>query len=136
MRPSRILLLLFVVAALGVGLFVYLASKTVAFEQADEPDAMRRFQTERAAFGSALPMLEVDPSGRIVRHASPQSEGARHLERLRILVYNARPTARMRSSRGAWRGIDRYPCRNGRLIFTAWFTRTSCRPLASGRRFS
>jgi hypothetical protein len=81
------LLLAFVVAALGVGVLVYLASKTVAFEQADEPDAMRRFQAERAAFGSALPMLEVDSSGRIVRHASPPSEEANHLEGLHTLVY-------------------------------------------------
>jgi hypothetical protein len=69
--------------------FAYLASNAVTIERADESDAARRFLAARAAFGSALPMLEVEPSGRVVRRPSPPRDGAGHLERFRILVYQA-----------------------------------------------
>jgi hypothetical protein len=87
MRPSRILVLLLVAAALGLAGFAYLASNTVTVDQADESDAARRFLAARAAFGSALPMLEVDASGHVVRRPSPPLEAAVHLERLHILLY-------------------------------------------------
>jgi hypothetical protein len=102
MRPSRILLLLFFVAALGLGGFGYLASSTVTVERADESDAARRFLAERSAFGSALPMVEVDASGRVVRHASPPSEEAIHLERLRILVYQVQQRRLIRTDVPFW----------------------------------
>ncbi len=102
MRPSRILLLLLVVATLGVGVFVYLASNAVTIEQANESDARRRFQAERAALGSAPPMLEIDATGRVVRHASPPSEEAHHLQRLRLLVYQAQQQRLIRSDVPFW----------------------------------
>jgi hypothetical protein len=89
MRPKRILILLLVAATLGLAVFAYLASNAVTVERADESDAARRFLAARAAFGSALPMLEIDPSGRVVRRPGPPREGESHLERFRILVYQA-----------------------------------------------
>jgi hypothetical protein len=80
-------MLLLVVAALGLGAFGYLASRTVTVEQVDESDAARQFLAARAAFGSALPMIEVDASGHVARRAGPPLEKAIHLDRLRILVY-------------------------------------------------
>jgi hypothetical protein len=87
MRPRHILMLLLIAATLGLAVFAYLASNAVTVERADESDAARRFLTARAAFGSALPMLEIDPSGRVVRRPNPPREGESHLERFRILVY-------------------------------------------------
>jgi hypothetical protein len=102
MRASRILLLLAVVAALGVAVFVYLASQAVTVEHADESDAKRRFQAARDAFGSAAPMLEVDAAGRVVRRASPPSEEGHHLARLRILVYQVQERRLVRSDVPFW----------------------------------
>jgi hypothetical protein len=87
MGRTRILLLLLVAATLGLAGFGYLASNAVTVERADESDAAQQFLAVRAAFGSALPMLEIEPSGRVVRRPSPPREEAKHLERFRILVY-------------------------------------------------
>jgi hypothetical protein len=87
MRPTRILTLILIAAALGLAAFAYLASNAVTVERAGESDAAQRFRAARAAFGSAIPMLDIDPSGRVVRRSSPPREGAGQLERFRILVY-------------------------------------------------
>jgi hypothetical protein len=87
MRAKRIVMLLLVAATLGVAAFGYLASNAVTVERVDDSDAARRFLAARVAFGSAPPMLEIAPSGRVVRRPSPPREGAGHVERFRILVY-------------------------------------------------
>jgi hypothetical protein len=102
MRPSRILLLLVVAAVLGVGVFVYLASNTVTVERADDSEAMRQFQAARAAFGATPPMLEVDATGRVVRHASPPSEDVHGLRQLRVLVFQAQQRRLIRSDVPFW----------------------------------
>jgi hypothetical protein len=102
MRPKRILILLLVAATLGLAVFAFLASNAVTVERADESDAARRFLAARAAFGSALPMLEVEPSGRVVRRPSPPREGAGHLERFRILVYQAQQRRLVQADAPFW----------------------------------
>jgi hypothetical protein len=102
MRTSRILLLAFVVAVLGLGAFVYLASRTISVEQADQSDAARQFLAVRAAFGSAEPMLAVDASGHIVRHASPPIDEAIHPERLRVLVFQPQRQRLVRTDVPFW----------------------------------
>jgi hypothetical protein len=87
MRPTRILTLLLVAAILGLAAFGYLVSNVVTVARVEDSDGSRRFLAARAAFGSARPMLEIAPSGRVVRRPSPPREGAGHLERFRILVY-------------------------------------------------
>jgi hypothetical protein len=102
MRTPRILLLIFVMAALGLGGFVYLSSRTITVEQAEQSDAARQFLAVRASFGSAVPMLEVDASGHIVQHASPTAGEAVHLERLRVLVFQAHRQRLVRADVPFW----------------------------------
>jgi hypothetical protein len=102
MRPSRILVLLLVAAALGLAGFAYLASNTVTVDQADESDATRRFLAARAAFGSVLPMLEVDASGHVVRRTSPPLDAAVHLERLHVLLYQVQARRLVRAEVPFW----------------------------------
>lgn len=102
MRLSRVLILLVVVAALGLGGFGYLASRAVTVEQTNESDASRRFQAARAAFPPALPMLEVDAGGHVVRHASTPRDEALPLTRLRILVYQVEQQRLVRADVPFW----------------------------------
>jgi hypothetical protein len=87
MRTKWILMLLLVAALLGLAAFAYLASNAVTVERADESDAAQRFRAVRAAFGSALPMLTVEPSGRVVRRPRPPRQDTGDVKRFRILVY-------------------------------------------------
>jgi hypothetical protein len=102
MRPSRILLLLCAVGALGAGAFVYLALNAVTIEQASESDALRQFRAARASFGSAVPMLEVDAAGHVARNASPRPDETRHLQRIRVLVYQSQQQRLVRSDVPFW----------------------------------
>lgn len=72
------------------------------FDRADESDAAREFLAARAAFGSTLPMLEVDASGRVLRRTSPPLEAAVALEQLHILVYELAPQRLIRVDVPFW----------------------------------
>jgi hypothetical protein len=102
MRPTRILIVLLVAATLGLAGFAYLATNAVTVERADESDAAQRFLAARAVFGSAQPMLDIEPSGRVVRRPSPPREGTSRLERFRILVYQVQQRRLVRADVPFW----------------------------------
>ena len=102
MRLKRILILLLVAAALGLGAFGYMMWNAVTVERADESDAARQFRAARAALGSALPMIEIDAAGRVVRRPSPPREETSALDRVRILVYQAQQQRLVRADVPFW----------------------------------
>jgi hypothetical protein len=102
MRLRRIVTLLLVAATLGLAGFGYMAWNAVSVERADESDAAQQFRAARATFGSALPMLQTEASGRIVRRPSPPREETSRLERLRILVYQVRQRRLVRADVPFW----------------------------------
>lgn len=89
MRTSRILLLLAAGAVVGFSIFGVMVSRAVDVEEADRPEALRRFSAARAAFAGQEPMLDLDASGRVVRRADPPDARPRALERLEVLAYRA-----------------------------------------------
>jgi hypothetical protein len=89
MRTSRILILLAAGALVGFSIFGVMVSRAVDVEEADRPEALRRFSTARAAFAGQAPMLGLDAAGRVVRRADPPEATPRALRRLEVLAYRA-----------------------------------------------
>ena len=90
MRTKRILLFLLAVAVLGLSVFGSLVWRATTVEHADRPDALQRFSDVRATFRPALPMLQVDASGQLIRHEhQPAAKGPRPTQ-LDVLAYRAR----------------------------------------------
>lgn len=89
MRTSRILILLAAGAVIGFAIFGAMVYRAVDVEEADRPEALRRFSSVRAAFGDETPMLEIDASGRVLRRADPPGATPRPPERLEVLAYRS-----------------------------------------------
>ena len=90
MRTKRILLFLLAGAVLGLSVFGSLVWHATTVERADRPEALQRFSDVRATFGPALPMLQVDASGQLIRHEhQPAAKGPRPTQ-LDVLAYRAR----------------------------------------------
>ena len=90
MRTARILLILLAAAIVGWSIFGVLVWRAVEVEEADEPQALRRFRAVRATLPAEPPLLDLDSAGNVVRraHAVAASEGA--LESLSALAYQPR----------------------------------------------
>jgi hypothetical protein len=87
-RPS--LLWWFAVpAAIGLGVFAFLAWRSVTVEQAAPDQALHRFTEVRNALAVTEPMLRVDAAGQITRRGQPAGREAAHPTRLRALAYRA-----------------------------------------------
>jgi hypothetical protein len=76
-------------AAVGLIIFGVLVSRAVTVEQAEAPEALRRFTAVRSALGPAPPLLTLDDAGNVVRRASPPpASAAAGLSRLAVLTYH------------------------------------------------
>jgi len=89
MRTRRVLLLLFLGALIGFGIFAVLAWRAVDVERADAPEALRRFTTIRSALGGRPPLLTLDDAGNVVRRAEPPAREPPALSRMAVLAYQA-----------------------------------------------
>lgn len=87
---GRIALLTVAVGALvGFTIFGVLVSRAVTVEQADAPEALRRFTAVRAALGQSAPLLTLDESGNITRRTEPPGTFAVRPHRLAVLTYQS-----------------------------------------------
>jgi hypothetical protein len=102
MRASRLLLMVLVLAACGLGVSGYLASRAVSVEHANESEAGQQFHAARAAFGSTSPMLQIDASGHVLRAPSPPRDEGTSLRQLRILVYRVQDERLVRADVPFW----------------------------------
>jgi hypothetical protein len=73
--------------AAGIGVFVFLAWRSITVEQAKPDDAFRRFNEVRNSLAWTEPILHVDRAGAITRRAAPSQRDVAHLTRLRVLAY-------------------------------------------------
>lgn len=89
MRMRRVLLLLLFGALIGFGIFAVLAWRAVNVEDADAPEALRRFTAIRSALGARPPLLTLDDAGNVVRRAAPPVQQPPPLRRLAVLAYQA-----------------------------------------------
>ena len=89
MRTRRVLLALLAGAIIGFGIFGVLAWRAVNVEDADSPEALRRFTAIRSALGSRPPLLTLDEAGNVVRRAAPPAQPPPPLSRLAVLAYQA-----------------------------------------------
>lgn len=88
-RARVIALALLAGAAVGFTIFGVLASRATTIEQADAPEALRRFASIRASTGGRAPLLALDEQGRVTRRVDPPSGGRRRPTRLGVLAYRA-----------------------------------------------
>jgi hypothetical protein len=86
-RWSHVALVLIAGAIVGFSIFGVLAWRAITTEQADLPEALRRFETIRASLGSASPAIEVGPDGTVMRRAEPAHTVPVRLSRLNALAY-------------------------------------------------
>jgi hypothetical protein len=89
MRTRRVLLFLLLAAIAGLTVFGILAWRAVNVENADAPEALRRFTAIRSALGSRPPLLTLDEAGNVVRRAAPPAHQPHPLTRLAVLAYQA-----------------------------------------------
>lgn len=89
MRTRRVLLFLLFGALIGFGIFGVLAWRAVNVEDAEAPEALRRFTAVRTALGGRAPLLTLDDSGNVVRRATPPTHQPPPLSRLAVLAYQA-----------------------------------------------
>jgi hypothetical protein len=89
--PGHSSLLWWVGAAAGVGLgvFAFLAWRSVTVEQATPDVALQRFTEVRKGLAVVEPMLRVDAAGQITRRDQPSAREAAYPTRLRALAYRA-----------------------------------------------
>jgi hypothetical protein len=90
MRTSRILLILLAGAIVGWGIFGVLVWRAVDVDEADEPQALRRFQAVRATLPATPPLLNLDSEGDVIRRASTVGTSDGALESLSALAYEPR----------------------------------------------
>ena len=90
MRTRRWLLGFLAAAVLAIAVSGFLASRRVTIEQAAAPDALRRFESVRAALGNRDPLIGLDEAGNVIRRASPPLTTSRPVTGLRVLAYQAR----------------------------------------------
>ena len=76
-------------AAFGLGVFAFLAWRSVTVEQATPNEALQRFTEVRKGLAVVEPMLRVDGAGQITRRDQPSAREAAHPTRLRALAYRA-----------------------------------------------
>jgi hypothetical protein len=74
-------------AVAGIGVFAFLAWRSVTVELAPPEDALRQFAAVRNRLPWAEPVLRVDWAGAITRRNIPIASGAAHPKRLRVLAY-------------------------------------------------
>jgi hypothetical protein len=74
-------------AAAGIGVFAFLAWRSVTVEEATSDDALRQFAEVRKRLAWAEPMLRVDSIGGVTRRNVPTTSGTAHPTRLRVLAY-------------------------------------------------
>ena len=89
MRTRRLVLGFLAAAVFGIGVFGFLASRAVTVEEAAAPEALRRFESIRAALGGGEPLIGLDEGGNVIRRASPPSSSPRPVTRLGVLTYQA-----------------------------------------------
>ena len=90
MRTSRILLILLAAAIVGWSIFGVLVWRAVEVEEADEPQALRRFHAVRATLPAAPPLLDLDSGGNVIRRAPMVAASDGALESLSALAYQPR----------------------------------------------
>ena len=76
-------------AALGLGVFAFLAWRSVTVEQATADEALQRFTEVRNGLAVVEPMLRVDAAGQITRRDQPSAREAAYPTRLHALAYRA-----------------------------------------------
>lgn len=89
MRTRRVLLALLAGAVVGFAIFGLLAYRAVSVEEAAAPEALRRFESIRAALGGRPPLIALDDAGNVVRRAAPGATSPRPVSRLGVLAYQA-----------------------------------------------
>jgi len=98
----RFLLLLLAGAIVGFTIFGVLVYRAVDVSQAPASEARRAFDEVRASFAGAVPMLEVDAAGRVVRRAPAPPGPAARPRRLRVLAYHAADERLVRADVPFW----------------------------------
>ena len=88
-RGRTVLMTLGVGALVGFTIFGVLVSRAVTVEQADAPEALRRFAAVRSALGQSPPLLTLDESGNVTRRAEPPGTFPVRPHRLAVLTYQA-----------------------------------------------
>lgn len=83
--------LLAVAAAAGIGLLVFgaLVYRAVNIERASVPEALRRFEAVRSAFGGRTALLTLDESGSVIRREEPARQAPGAIRRLNALAFQA-----------------------------------------------
>jgi hypothetical protein len=85
----RVLLIAAVAAALGLGTFAWMVMNAVSVEPAGPAEARARLAEVRGAMGDRQPLLRVETTGALVRHATVPPEGAVPTSHLSVLAYRA-----------------------------------------------
>lgn len=67
--PRRLVLALVAAAIVAIAVFGFLASRAVTVEEAPAPEALRRFESIRAALGGREPLIALDEAGNVIRRA-------------------------------------------------------------------
>lgn len=89
MRTRRVVLAFLAAAIVAIAVFGFLASRAVTVEDASAPEALRRFESIRAALGGREPLIGLDEAGNVIRRASPPLTTSRAVTDLRVLAYQA-----------------------------------------------
>jgi hypothetical protein len=76
-------------AAVGFTIFGVLAYRATTVEQADAPEALRRFTAIRSSTGGGAPLLTLDDQGHVTRRRDPPPGGRPRPNRLGVLAYRA-----------------------------------------------
>ncbi len=89
MRTRRVVLALVACAVVAIGVFGFLASRAVTVEEAPAPEALRRFESIRAALGGREPLIGLDEAGNVIRRAAPPLTAPRPVTRLGVIAYQS-----------------------------------------------
>lgn len=85
-RDARLLFWFGVAAVVGIGLFGFLAWRSVTVEEVQPGDALRRFAEIRDRLPQAAPVLHVDANGLVTRRV-PADGKTQRATRLHVLAY-------------------------------------------------
>jgi hypothetical protein len=88
-RGRIVLLVIAGSAVAGLVVFGVLVSRAVTVEQAEVPEALRRFAAARLAILDPTPLLVLDAAGHVVRRSDPPSASPGPITRLKVLAYQA-----------------------------------------------
>jgi hypothetical protein len=99
---ARVLFWAGIAALVGVGVFGFLAWRSVTVEPATLNEALRRFEGIRDRLAATEPMLQVDADGSVTRHEPAGHAADVRPSRLRVLAYRAPEQRLVRADLPFW----------------------------------